>query len=91
VIRSTPFCRLPDPATTASLLSRITGTDPRKCWCFKTRSFCWVSRKADPEVAGRIQSMNLRGIYSRRSRSGFLSKKDLAAQVLGYVGMDDRA
>jgi cell division protein FtsI (penicillin-binding protein 3) len=82
---------LPDPATTASLLSRITGTDPREMLaCFKTRSFCWVSRKADPEVASRIQSMNLRGIYSQKESKRFYPKKDLAAQVLGYVGMDDK-
>jgi cell division protein FtsI (penicillin-binding protein 3) len=82
---------LPDPATTASLLSRITGTDPREMLaCFKTKSFCWVARKADPEVAGRIQSMNLRGVYSQKESKRFYPKKDLAAQVLGYVGMDDK-
>ena len=82
---------LPDPATTASLLSRITGTDPREILaCFKTKNFCWVARKADPEVAGRIQSMNLRGIYSQKESKRFYPKKDLAAQVLGYVGMDDK-
>jgi cell division protein FtsI (penicillin-binding protein 3) len=82
---------LPDPATTASLLSRIIGTDPREMLaCFKTKSFCWVARKADPEVAGRIQSMNLRGVYSQKESKRFYPKKDLAAQVLGYVGMDDK-
>jgi len=82
---------LPDPATTAGLLSRITGTDPREMLvCFKTKSFCWVARKADPEVAGRIQGMNLRGVYSQKESKRFYPKKDLAAQVLGYVGMDDK-
>jgi cell division protein FtsI (penicillin-binding protein 3) len=82
---------LPDPANTASLLGRITGTDPREMLvCFKTKSFCWVARKADPEIAGRIQSMNLRGIYSQKESKRFYPKKELAAQVLGYVGMDDK-
>ncbi len=82
---------LPDPANTASLLSRITGTDPREMLaCFKTKSFCWVARKADPEVAGRIQGMNLRGISSLKESKRFYPKKELAAQVLGYVGMDDK-
>ncbi len=81
---------LPDPANTASLLGRITGTDPRELLaCFKTRNFCWVARKADPEVASRIQSMNLHGIYSQKESKRFYPKKELAAQVLGYVGMDD--
>jgi cell division protein FtsI (penicillin-binding protein 3) len=82
---------LPDPANTASLLSRITGTDPREMLaCFKTKSFCWVARKTDPEVADRIQSMNLRGVYSQKESKRFYPKKELAAQVLGYVGMDDK-
>ena len=82
---------LPDRANSASLLSRITGTDPREMLaCFNTKSFCWVARKADPEVAGRIQGMNLRGIYSQKESKRFYPKKELAAQVLGYVGMDDK-
>jgi len=82
---------LPDPGNTASLLSRITGSDPREMLaCFKTKSFCWVARKADPEVAGRIQGMNLRGVYSQKESKRFYPKKELAAQVLGYVGMDDK-
>ena len=82
---------LPDPANAASLLSRITGTDPREMLaCFKTKSFCWVARKADSEVAGRIQGMNLRGIYSQKESKRFYPKQELAAQVLGYVGMDDK-
>ena len=82
---------LPDPANAANLLSRITATDPREMLaCFKSKSFCWVARKADPEIAGRIQSLNLRGIHSLKESKRFYPKKELAAQVLGYVGMDDK-
>ena len=82
---------IPDPANAASLLSRITATDPREMLaCLKNRTFCWVARKADPEVAGRIQSMNLRGVHSQKESKRFYPKKELAAQVLGYVGMDDK-
>lgn len=81
---------LPDPANTASLLGRITGTDPRELLaCLKTKNFCWVARKTDPEIADRIRSMNLRGVYSQKESKRFYPKKELAAQVLGYVGMDD--
>ena len=33
--------------------------------------------------------MNLRGIYFQKESKRFYPKRDLAAQVLGYVGMDD--
>ena len=33
--------------------------------------------------------MNLRGIYFRKEPKRFYPKRELAAQVLGYVGMDD--
>lgn len=81
---------LPDPANTAGLLGRITRTDPRELLaCLKTKNFCWVARKTDPEIADRIRNMNLRGVYSQKESKRFYPKKELAAQVLGYVGMDD--
>ena len=33
--------------------------------------------------------MNLRGVYAQKESKRFYPKKELAAQVLGYVGMDD--
>ena len=53
------------------------------------RHFCWVARKADAEIADRIQALNLRGIYFQKESRRFYPKRELAAQVLGYVGMDD--
>jgi cell division protein FtsI (penicillin-binding protein 3) len=82
---------IPDLAGTISLISRITRTDPRETLakCKAARTFCWVARKADAETAGRIRSLNLRGIYFQKESRRFYPKRELAAQVLGYVGMDD--
>jgi cell division protein FtsI (penicillin-binding protein 3) len=82
---------IPDPGTTAGLLGRITNQDPRELLaCFKTRPFCWVERKADPEIAERVRSLNLHGVYFQKESKRFYPKKEMAAQVLGYVGMDDK-
>jgi len=82
---------MPKPASTISLLARITKQDPRellaKCEAFK--SFCWLARKPDPEISARIRSLNLRGVYFQKESKRFYPKNELAAQVLGYVGMDD--
>jgi cell division protein FtsI (penicillin-binding protein 3) len=82
---------IPDLAGTISLVSRITKTDPRELLakCQASRTFCWVARKADAETADRIRAMNLRGIYFQKESKRFYPKRELAAQVLGYVGMDD--
>lgn len=82
---------IPDLAGAISLISRITKTDPRETLakCKAARTFCWVARKADAETADRIRSLNLRGIYFQKESRRFYPKRELAAQVLGYVGMDD--
>src|SRR5580698_9695822 len=82
---------IPDLAGTISLISKITKTDPRETFakCKAARTFCWVARKADAETADRIRAMNLRGIYFQKESRRFYPKRELAAQVLGYVGMDD--
>jgi cell division protein FtsI/penicillin-binding protein 2 len=82
---------IPDLAGTISLISRITKTDPREnlAKCKAARTFCWVARKADVETADRIRALNLRGIYFQKESRRFYPKRELAAQVLGYVGMDD--
>jgi cell division protein FtsI (penicillin-binding protein 3) len=82
---------IPDLAGTISLIARITKTDPRELLakCKAARTFCWVARKADAETADRIRSMNLRGVYFQKESKRFYPKRELAAQVLGYVGMDD--
>lgn len=53
------------------------------------RSFCWVKRKVSDQEARRVHALNLRGIYFQKEMKRFYPKGELAAQVLGYVGMDD--
>ena len=82
---------IPDQATTASLLGRILKTDPRELLerMSSSRAFCWIARKIDAETSQRIRALNLRGIYFQKESKRFYPKKELAAQVLGYVGLDD--
>lgn len=82
---------MPKPASTISLIARITKQDPRELLakCEAAKSFCWLARKPDPEISARIRSLNLRGVYFQKEAKRYYPKGDLAAQVLGYVGMDD--
>jgi len=53
-----------------------------------SRNFCWVARKITPEQSRRLRALNLHGIYFQTESKRFYPKRDLAAQVLGYVGLD---
>src|SRR5262249_14799640 len=82
---------MPNPASTISLIARITKQDPRELLakCEAAKTFCWLARKPDPEISARIRSLNLRGVYFQKESKRYYPKNELAAQVLGYVGMDD--
>ncbi len=54
------------------------------------RYFRWVKRKITAREAARIRQLNLRGIYFQKENKRFYPKRELAAQVLGYVGLDDQ-
>jgi cell division protein FtsI (penicillin-binding protein 3) len=83
---------VPDLPNTISLIARITRDDPRVILadCRARKTFCWVARKADVEVIERIKAMNLTGIHFQKEPKRFYPKRELAAQVLGYVGTDDQ-
>src|SRR5271165_1985367 len=52
-------------------------------------SFAWVARRVTPEVAARVKALPIKGIYSQKEFQRFYPDSEIAAQVLGYVGMDD--
>lgn len=54
-----------------------------------SRNFAWVARKLDPETAQRVRELNLKGVYLQKEFKRFYPNGDLAAQTLGYVGLDD--
>src|SRR6202046_4536295 len=80
-----------DLPTAVSLITRITGEDANVVLadCRAHKTFCWVARKSDDETIGRIKSLNLQGIHFQKEAKRFYPARDLAAQVLGAVGMED--
>jgi len=80
-----------DLPTAVSLISRITGDDRNVVLadCRSHKTFCWVARKADDQTIERIRSLNLQGIHFQKEPKRFYPARDLAAQVLGSVGMED--
>ena len=82
---------IPDQASTAHLLGKILGVDSDDILNHlkASKSFAWVARKVDQDKSDRVRALNLRGIYFQKESKRYYPKRELAAQVLGYVGMDD--
>src|SRR5262252_5400433 len=80
-----------DLPTAVNLITRITGDDYNDVLadCRAHKTFCWVARKADDETIERINSLKLQGIHFQKEPKRFYPARDLAAQVLGSVGMED--
>ncbi len=80
-----------DLPTAVALITRITGEDYNVVLadCRAHKTFCWVARNADDETIERINSLHLQGIHFQKEPKRFYPARDLAAQVLGSVGMED--
>jgi cell division protein FtsI/penicillin-binding protein 2 len=59
----------------------------------KGKDFAWVARRVTPDVAARVReligSQGIKGIYFQKEFERFYPDNNIAAQVLGYVGVDD--
>lgn len=52
-------------------------------------NFAWVARRVTGDVATRVRALNMKGIYFQKEFQRFYPDNQIAAQVLGYVGVDD--
>lgn len=83
---------LTDQPAVASLLAPILGVDADdlRDRFQSSRTFCWVKRRVPSAEAARVRELNLKGIYFQSEAKRFYPNGSLAAQALGYVGMDDK-
>lgn len=85
------------PATAAAL-AKVVHVDPTDSFTSEkqilarlnaSRNFAWIARKQDPSIINKIKTLNLKGVYFQKEFKRFYPDNQLAAQVLGYVGLDD--
>ncbi len=55
------------------------------------RVHVYLKRRLDPEVSEAIREMDLKGIYLESESKRFYPAKELAGQILGFVGTDGHA
>jgi cell division protein FtsI (penicillin-binding protein 3) len=83
---------LADPGMVAYLLAPILQVDRDDLFnhLHAGHSFCWVKRRVTPYECSRVHDLGLKGVYFERETKRFYPKGDLAAQAIGYVGLDDK-
>lgn len=52
-------------------------------------AFAWVARRVSAATADKVRGLNMDGIYFQKEFQRFYPDNQMAAQVLGYVGVDD--
>ncbi|HEX5235178.1 MAG TPA: penicillin-binding transpeptidase domain-containing protein [Silvibacterium sp.] len=87
-----------DKAATATALAKIVHTDATDRFTTEkqilarlnaSHAFAWIARKQDPRTIARVKDLNLKGVYLQKEFKRFYPDNQIAAQVLGYVGIDD--
>jgi len=87
-----------DKKAAAHILAAIVHTDPTDGHTTESeiaahlaagRNFAWIARRVRPEVSARIRALNMKGIFFQKEFQRFYPDNNIAAQVLGYVGVDD--
>ncbi|GAC1654197.1 MAG: penicillin-binding protein [Acidobacteriaceae bacterium] len=85
---------VPDKVSTSQILGEVLKIDSKDLLARLQnptyKNFTWVARKLDSDTAQRVRTLNLKGVSFAQESKRFYPKHELAAQVLGGVGMDDK-
>ena len=89
-VTACPF-KIKAPAKTANQLSRILGIDTKKLQqtLSSERMFAWVARRISPDQADLIRKLDIEGIYFENDYKRFYPNREIAAQVIGFIGSED--
>jgi len=84
--------------STAHTLAAVVHTDPEDVVTSEAQiaerltnghSFAWIARRVTPEVSAQVKALAVKGVYSQKEFERSYPQNLIAAQVLGYVGVDD--
>jgi cell division protein FtsI (penicillin-binding protein 3) len=90
--------QMPDKAEAARELAPIVHNDPDDARTSESEilnrlrnghNFAWIARRVSHDTAARVKALNLKGVYFQKEFQRFYPDNEIAAQVLGYVGVDD--
>ncbi len=81
-----------NPPATAEALAPLLGQPAKDILARLTadKPFVWLQRQLDPPKADALSDLNLKGIGLFPESRRYYPRQELAAHVLGMVGLDDR-
>ena len=82
-----------DPRSEAATVAKIMRLDENEIYALladRTRGFVYVARKADSGLAAKLARKGLPGLGFYHEEQRFYPQFNLAAQVLGYAGVDNK-
>jgi cell division protein FtsI (penicillin-binding protein 3) len=56
----------------------------------RQRNFAYIRRQVNPDEAQRVKALNLDGIASQKESRRYYPNNELAAHLLGFVGLDNK-
>ncbi len=76
----------------ARKLARILPFSSRQIYCrlASKKSFVWIARDVLPSQAEKIKKLHLKGVGFVKESRRFYPNRELAGQLLGFVGVDSR-
>ena len=87
-----------DKTAASRALAALVHTDPEDALTAEDQiaarlnaghNFAWIARRVTPQVAAAVKALNMKGVYFQKEFQRFYPDNQIAAQVLGYVGVDD--
>ena len=81
-----------DPRKVSSKLSSVLRVKRRSILkqLSKSKNFCWIARRISPACASDVAALNIDGVYLIKEPKRFYPNRELAGQLLGFVGLDSR-
>lgn len=84
--------KMTDPVSAAAQLAPIVGVDEsvlRERFAQPGSRFAYVARQVDENIAARVRALSIPGVLFQTEPRRFYPAGDLAAPLLGTVGIDD--
>lgn len=84
--------KIADPVRAAGQVAEILNVNNQAVFkkISTPKSFCWLARKISPEQAVSVENADIEGVFLVKEPKRFYPNGELAAHLLGFVGMDAR-
>ncbi len=80
-----------NPQEELKSIASLVSIDPQEIASrIKNKTFCWIARKIPRETAEQIRRLRLPGVYFTQESRRFYPNRELAAHVVGFVGLDNK-